>query len=144
MAVTFMRTYYSRVGQVLRPLRLDSNCLYIRRQQRETNYYGTQDKCDQQDWELYAASLRCALCFTSVQHCLEMLVHYLVTLSYKPVQTTSLHIRRSMFLRRHEVRFQSQSPNPHHTTRHIILCLGDELSPDWTHGRTHTQSQDTD
>ena len=30
----------------------------------------------------------CALAslFTSVQHCLEMLVHYLVTLSYKPVR----------------------------------------------------------
>ena len=49
--------------------------------------------------------------FTSVQHFLEMLVHYLVTLSYKPVQTTSLHIRRSMFLLRHAVRSQSQSPN---------------------------------
>ena len=55
----------------------------------------------------------CALAslFTSVQHCLEMLVHYLVTLWYKPVQTTSLHIRRSMFLQRHGVRSQSQSPN---------------------------------
>ena len=55
----------------------------------------------------------CALAslFTSVQHFLEMLVHYLVTLSYKPVHTTSLHIRGSMFLQRHAVRSQSQSPN---------------------------------
>ena len=54
----------------------------------------------------------CALAslFTSVQHFLEMLVHYLVTLSYKPVQTTSLHIRRSIFLQRHAVRSQSQRP----------------------------------
>ena len=48
--------------------------------------------------------------FTSVQHCLEMLVHYIVTLSYKPVQTTSLHIRRSVFY--NDMRFVlSQSPN---------------------------------
>ena len=55
----------------------------------------------------------CALAslFTSVQHFLQMLVHYLVTLSYKPVKTTSLHIRRSMFLQRLAVRSQSQSPN---------------------------------
>ena len=30
---------------------------------------------------------------TSVQHCLEMLVHYLVTLSYKPVQQSQTHNR---------------------------------------------------
>ena len=61
----------------------------------------------------------CALVslFTSVQHCLEMLFHYLVTLSYKPVQTTSLHIRR--FLQRHAVRSQSQTPN--RTTRKKIM-----------------------
>ena len=54
----------------------------------------------------------CALAglFTSVQRCLEIFVHYLVTLSYKPVQTTSLRIRRSMFLR-HSVRSQSQIRN---------------------------------
>ena len=45
--------------------------------------------------------------FTSAQ----MLVHYLVSLSYKPVQMTSLHIRRSMFLQRHAIRSQSQRPN---------------------------------
>ena len=28
MAVTFIRTYYARGGQVLRPLRLDSNCSF--------------------------------------------------------------------------------------------------------------------
>ena len=55
---------------------------------------------------------------------LEMLVHCLVILSYKPVQTTSLHIRRSMFLQRHTVRSQSQSPNRNNATRHIILTLG--------------------
>ena len=55
----------------------------------------------------------CALdsLFTPVPHFLEMLVQYPVTLSYKPVQTTSLHIRRSVFLQRHAVRSQSQSPN---------------------------------
>ena len=31
--------------------------------------------------------------FSSVQHCLEMLVHYLVTLSYKPVQQSQTHNR---------------------------------------------------
>ena len=48
----------------------------------------------------------CALAslFTSVQYCLEMLFHYIVTSSYKPVQTISLHIRRSMFLQRQAVR----------------------------------------
>ena len=57
-----------------------------------------------------AAPCTLASLFTSVQHYLEMLVHYLVTLSYKPVQTTSLHIRRSMiFLQRHAVRSQSQN-----------------------------------
>ena len=56
----------------------------------------------------------CALAslFTSVQHFLEMLVHYLVTLSYKRAQATSMHIRRSMFLQRHSIRSQSQSSNP--------------------------------
>ena len=35
----------------------------------------------------------CALAslFTSVQHCLEILVYYLVTLSYKPVQQSQTH-----------------------------------------------------
>ena len=63
--------------------------------------------------------------FISVQHFLEMLVHYLVTLSFKPVQTTSLHIRRSMFLR-HGARSHESNPEPHHATRHIILSLGDK------------------
>ena len=31
--------------------------------------------------------------FTPVQHCLEMLVHYFVTLSYKPVQQSHTHNR---------------------------------------------------
>ena len=31
--------------------------------------------------------------FTSVQHCLEMLVHYLVTVSYKPVQQSQTQNR---------------------------------------------------
>ena len=55
----------------------------------------------------------CALAslFRSILHFLEMLVYCLVTLSYKPVQTTSLHIRKSMFVQRHAVRSQSQSPN---------------------------------
>ena len=37
----------------------------------------------------------CALAslFTSLQYCLEMLVHYLVTLSYKPVQQSQTHNR---------------------------------------------------
>ena len=41
----------------------------------------------------------CALAnFIFVQQCFEMSVRYLVTSSYKPVQTTSLNICRSMFL----------------------------------------------
>ena len=62
---------------------------------------------------LISSGAPCALAslFTSVQHFSEMLVYYLVTLSYKLVQTTSLHIRRSVFLQRHAVRSQSQSPN---------------------------------
>ena len=66
----------------------------------------------------------CALAslFTSVQHFLEMLVHYLVTLSYKPVQMTSLHICSSIFLQRPAVHSQSQ-PELHHATRHTILSL---------------------
>ena len=59
----------------------------------------------------------CALAslFTSVQHCLEMLVHYLVTLSYKPIQTTSLHIRRSMFYNdmRFVLRVKSRTASRH-------------------------------
>ena len=67
--------------------------------------------------------------FTSVQHCLEMLVNYLVTLSYKPVQYrlhswmifnnlrltiddfTAYPQVNQCFLQRHAVRSQSQSPN---------------------------------
>ena len=49
---------------------------------------------DHQGWELQRfsdpSSAPCALAslFTSVQHCLEMLVHHLVTLLYKPIQNT--------------------------------------------------------
>ena len=39
------------------------------------------------------AALALASLFTSVQHSLEMYVHYLVTLSYKPVQQSQIHNR---------------------------------------------------
>ena len=59
-------------------------------------------KGDWQGWESYVALsdfVRCALRFSqflyihTVAYCLEMLVHYLVILSYKPVQQSQIHNR---------------------------------------------------
>ena len=67
----------------------------------------------------------CALAslFTSVHHYLEKLVHYLVSLSYKPVQTTSLHIRRSMFYNdmRFVVRIKARTA-PRHSAYNSQHC----------------------
>ena len=55
-----------------------------------------------------------------------------MTLSYKPVQTTSLHIRRSVFLQRHAVSSQSQSPNPTTPLGNTISSLDNNNVPYWT------------
>ena len=77
--------------------------------------------------------------FTSIKHCLEMLFHYLVTLSYKPVQY-SLHswmIFSNLRFTIDDFTVYSQvnvftttcdslsesKPEPHHTTRHTVLSL---------------------
>ena len=108
---------------------------------------------DDEDWELYAALFRfrrvhCALAnlFTSVQHCLQMWVHYLVTFSYKPVQDRlhSWMIFSNLWLTIHDFTAYPQvsvftttcgshsesKPEPHHTTRHIILSLDDDYDDD--------------
>ena len=83
----------------------------------------------------------CALAslFTSVQHCLEILVHYLVTLSYKPVQYrlnswmifSNLRLTIDDFTAYRQVNvftticgsLSDSKPEPQHITRHIILSL---------------------
>ena len=83
----------------------------------------------------------CALAslFTSVQHCLEMLVHYLVTLSYKPLQYR-LHSRMIFGNLRLTIEdftvypqvnvftttcssLSESKPEPQHNTRHTISVL---------------------
>ena len=81
--------------------------------------------------------------FTSVQHCLEKLVHYFVTLSYKPVQyrlhswmiSNNLRLTTDNFTAYPQVNvftttcgsLSESKPEPHHTTRHIILSLDDDI-----------------
>ena len=89
----------------------------------------------------------CALAsfFTSVQYCLEMLVHYLVTLSHKPVQYRLHSWIFFKYLRLIMDDFTAyplvtvftttcdslseSKPEPHHATRHIILSLVDHQWP---------------